>query len=237
MASKIDNETRQDIPDEAELCVYCGSEPGVTRDHVIPQCLFLKPLPAYMPTVPACDPCNKKKGRNDDYLRDMMATHILADGHPVAEALRTTKIKRAVYRNRSAYMREAQAKGRLRPMYSPAGLYLGQHIAIPLDGGRLRRMLTTIVRGLCFERLGVRLPNNCPFVVEYLQPKATNELRSIFANMGAVGPLVLGDGVFACMFMTTKEDPTLACWLMSFYGGVSLFVSTGHVPPAYRAAS
>jgi len=55
------------------LCVYCGVNPATTRDHVIPECLFVPPLPSNMVTVPACADCNTtKKSQDDPYLRDML---------------------------------------------------------------------------------------------------------------------------------------------------------------------
>jgi len=55
------------------LCVYCGVNPATTRDYVIPECLFVPPLPSNMVTVPACADCNTtKKAQDDPYLRDML---------------------------------------------------------------------------------------------------------------------------------------------------------------------
>src|SRR5262249_21289051 len=55
------------------LCPYCGLRPGKTKDHVIPQSLFPKPLPngINLPTVKACAECNNvRKSGDDTFLRD-----------------------------------------------------------------------------------------------------------------------------------------------------------------------
>jgi hypothetical protein len=37
-----------------DVCVYCGQQAELTREHVVPQCLFPKPLPSNMVTVGTC---------------------------------------------------------------------------------------------------------------------------------------------------------------------------------------
>lgn len=57
-------------------CAYCGHRKPSTRDHVVPRCLFPRPLPVKIITVPACDECNGRKSRHDDFLRDLLVTYI-----------------------------------------------------------------------------------------------------------------------------------------------------------------
>ncbi|MGN6359574.1 MAG: hypothetical protein ACTHNK_04225 [Thermomicrobiales bacterium] len=55
----------------------------------MPQCLFTKPLPAFMLTVPACEECNKEKGRDDHYLRDLLVMDSDGATHPTAQLIFT----------------------------------------------------------------------------------------------------------------------------------------------------
>ena len=71
----------------AKVCGYCGDQPALTVDHVIPKSLFPRPLSKFMLTVPACKKCNEEKALDDDYLRDMMVIDIENDGH-TASAVR-----------------------------------------------------------------------------------------------------------------------------------------------------
>jgi hypothetical protein len=55
-------------PENAPPCVYCGVAPGITDDHVIPQCFFDK-KPSDIVKVPACPACNNnEKSQLDTYL-------------------------------------------------------------------------------------------------------------------------------------------------------------------------
>src|SRR4051812_32449628 len=74
------------------ICAYCGESGNITRDHVIPRCLFPRPLPQDMLTVPACDSCNGRKSRHDDFLRDILVTDIAATESPVAQELFRVKV-------------------------------------------------------------------------------------------------------------------------------------------------
>ena len=49
-------------------CPYCGEYDKLTRDHVIPECLFPDgvPLPGNLPKILACADCNNKKKSGHD---------------------------------------------------------------------------------------------------------------------------------------------------------------------------
>lgn len=49
-------------------CVYCGLACNPTRDHVPPKCIFPKPRPSNLISVPACEDCNQKAGQVDDEM-------------------------------------------------------------------------------------------------------------------------------------------------------------------------
>lgn len=44
-----------------ETCVYCG-RPAQEADHLVPMCISGKPRRRFVPTVPACQPCNTTLG-------------------------------------------------------------------------------------------------------------------------------------------------------------------------------
>lgn len=74
-------------PKLPKACAYCGDVRNLTRDHVIPRCLFPRPLPAAMLTVPACRSCNQRKAKHDDFLRDVLVTDIAAEDNAAAQAV------------------------------------------------------------------------------------------------------------------------------------------------------
>ncbi len=83
-----------------DICVYCGNLDDLTKDHVIPQCLFPDGIPIGAPKVWACDECNGViKSGLDSYLRDFIVTDMNTSRSPVVEQIRP-KFERAVTRNR-----------------------------------------------------------------------------------------------------------------------------------------
>lgn len=70
---------------KVKICVYCGQLKEVSKDHVIPKCLFIKPYPLNLISVPACDECNNAKSQNDDYLRDILVTDNWVSKSPTAQ--------------------------------------------------------------------------------------------------------------------------------------------------------
>ena len=87
----------------------------VTKDHVIPQCLFSRPYPSNLITVPACDACNNvEKSADDTYLRDYIVVDISGSESRQAKALLTGgKLTRAYERNQSVLLRQEFLAGHL----------------------------------------------------------------------------------------------------------------------------
>jgi hypothetical protein len=70
-------------------CAYCDQEGRLTRDHVLPQCLFQERIPLDIPVVYTCRQCNNnEKSQDDTYLRDMLARDGLAVASDVVQAIR-----------------------------------------------------------------------------------------------------------------------------------------------------
>ena len=217
---------------KVELCVYCGVNPATTRDHVVAKCLFDGPLPSNMVTVPACGSCNGEKAKNDDYLRDMLVVDYDCSEHPVAKALLKGKVTRALRRNRSELLRKALPEARVEPVRTPGGIYLPPRYSFPLDGERVNEIFRTVTRGLYYKIRQERLPDDYIFEVRRIYRNHIKDVWSEFQRLKANGPYGLGD-VFGCLFLYGAEDPGVTCWLIWFYGGAFIMVSTD--PPTASA--
>jgi hypothetical protein len=86
-------------------CAYCGELRKISKEHVIPLCLFKRPYPPRMITVPACDQCNNKKSLDDDFLRDLITTDLYGSQSPIAQEILKGKVLRSVQRNSSELWR------------------------------------------------------------------------------------------------------------------------------------
>jgi hypothetical protein len=69
------------------MCVFCGSETCLTKDHVPPKSLFPKPRPDNLITVYSCDNCNLGTAKDDEYFRLMTTIREDALNHPAANRI------------------------------------------------------------------------------------------------------------------------------------------------------
>lgn len=207
-------------------CAYCGETKPLTRDHVIARGLFPSPLPEFMVTVPACDDCNGEKAKHEDYLRDMLVVDADTENSKVAKEILTGKVFRASERNQSLVMRAAKSKGKLEPVYSPGGIYLGHGFSFPLEGERVNHIFSLIVRGLYYKLVGRCLPQDCKFDVRRLTASEFNEFWEKLQQIKFNGPYRLGDGVFTCLFLYAAEEPAMSQWWLWFYDSICIYVTT-----------
>jgi hypothetical protein len=173
------------------LCPYCCLRPGTTKDHVIPQSLFPKPLPngINLPTIKACAECNNvnKSGGDtflrdfliDTFLRDFLITDMHCSDHPAAQSLLNGEMGRAMRSNRSDFARAAVPNGRPVSIFTSTGLYVGECYTAPLDGERINRIFATITRGLYFKVLRRFLPTDTQFEVRRQDPRYIGDLLKL----------------------------------------------------------
>ena len=132
-------------------CAYCGEFKELTRDHVIPLCLFKPPYPNNLITVPACDDCNNLKSKNNDYLRDYVTIDIYGNQNPIAQDIFKDKVMKSFRSDQSLLLREFIKKGRVAPYYSNGGIYLGDLPSVSLDTERIEKIFFTIAQGLFYN--------------------------------------------------------------------------------------
>lgn len=208
-------------------CVYCGAFGKVTEDHVIPQCLFEKPLPPDTVKVPACNLCNNKKSKDDGYLRDILVTDVSTSNHPTAKAIFREKSLSAHRQNKSEFLRYAVATLRPEPMYTPGGIYLGHVHATKIEKERLSEIIMRMVRGLYYNLYRKRIPDDYKSEVtrwDVTEPRKFNEYAAkvmpYFGEPRRIGK-VLEYGM-----RHVEEDPFATHWLLLFYGGMRFTVIT-----------
>lgn len=220
-------------------CTYCGKQRPITRDHVVPKCLFPGPVPNDMPIVPACQPCNQELAQHQDYLRDMLICDFRCSDHPAARAILEGPVRRAIQTNRSLVARTVRDGIRKESLYTLGGIYLGDGYVIPTEQPRLNHIFRMMVRGLYYSKFGRRLPEDYAVSVKYQDVKRPLALREAWNTLmslpGYNGPFQWGDGVFTCLFLQALEDPALTAWLLVFYGGFGVLVHTS--PPTKKRLS
>src|SRR5690606_18999686 len=120
-----------------KVCVYCGTAPATTRDHVPPRCLFPKPTPSLV-TVPACAPCNEGCSKDDVYFRDILVASANLKNEPNASRVRDTvvrSLRRPQQEGLATYIRSSFMDVDIQ---SPGGIFLGTGLALRVEVQRIR---------------------------------------------------------------------------------------------------
>lgn len=207
-------------------CVYCGEIKILTKDHVVARCLFPRPLPDFMVTVPACNDCNAEKAKHDDYLRDILVVDSNAGQSEKAQDVFSEKVIRSYQRNSSEVLREALIKGNFEPVHTDGGIYIGHGFSFPIDGKRVNHIFSLIVRGLYHKLTNLYLPQDCQFDVRRLSASDFNKTWDALQKIGFNGPYKLGDDIFTCIFIHAAEEPSISYWWMWFYDSICVYVAT-----------
>lgn len=204
-------------------CAYCGELKEISREHVIPLCLFSRPYPPNLITVPACDKCNNDKSLDDDYLRDMLTCDIFGNQSSTAQKIFYEKVIKSVNRKSSVIGNTAISNARLEPFYTNQGLYLGEYPSFSIDGERVKNMFSLLIRGLYYDARKERFPDGYVFEILRYYPWDFKDIWEAFSKLNLNGPRALGD-VFSCVFASAQEDPFTTSWLILFYERVIISV-------------
>src|SRR5713101_1330101 len=133
----------------ASSCYICGSSiaGSVNRDHVVPDCMFAKPLPndINLLTFPTHRKCHDRL--DEEYVRNVLVA-FCHDRNRTAKALWDSKIKRSFVRNERLRRQTRESLVRRIETISPAGLYLRTDPGFRLDKERFYKTPKKIFRGL-----------------------------------------------------------------------------------------
>jgi hypothetical protein len=150
----------------SESCVYCGELGDLTRDHVPPRCLFSKPRPSNLVTVPCRPKCNGELSKHDEYFRIAITTGIDRERFPKENADSVQAINNLA---RPASQRFARA---LLQSYEP------NSGCISFDGYRIEVMVWRITRGLFYHHTGVCVPSTTAFGFVCLRRRPGSTLKA-----------------------------------------------------------
>jgi hypothetical protein len=178
-----------------------------------------------MITAPVCLKCNRAKGLDEEYLRDVLIVDIYTSEHPMAKAIFDGEMARARERNRSEIARAAQS-ALAEPLYTPGGIYLGHHATMPLDWERISHTIGMMIRGLYYQLRGEPFPQGYSISVLRVDPLEVRTAWDAMSTAYLNGPYRLGDGIFACVMQVVAEDPGMTRWLLWFYQNYVLLVTT-----------
>jgi hypothetical protein len=216
---------------EPTTCIYCGSSPAATADHVPPRTIFAKPYPPNLKTVPACRPCNEGFSKDDEYFKQWLTVPDLAKGHPDREGVVGSVVRSLNRREAPGLRRMFQASTFPAERYSEAGIYMGEGKLISMDGKRIAATVERTTRGLFFLETGEALPRDA--TVNVLDPArfkllddATKAAVSDFAAALESQPKQAIGRAFDYQWMASPFHKLRSVWLMRFYETHTFFCQT-----------
>lgn len=202
-------------------CIYCGKYEARERDHVPPKCLFPKPRPSDLITVPSCSACNRTFGRDDERVRNILTSLNTTERHHAVVGQLSGKRDRALSRKKSACaVKHLVESIKIVDVRTPQGIYLGTARAFDLDQEPMDRFLSRLTRALLYYENSIgyvdctiewRMPPN---------PKKWAELNRKYKHLLSLGARrsIGGDSFTYFGYFVPKRAASL--WIMNFYGGV-----------------
>lgn len=189
------------------LCIYCGQNPGITRDHIPPRCFFEEPCPSINRiTVPCCEPCKLADEPNDAKARNLIISTIQAEPHRVVESqLASARNRGLEYYGQLPTMLDYMVQA---DIHTPGGIYLGSAPAFNFDSPLIDAFLHRMAKGLLHT---VKKSGFMPSKIRW-RANLPNDDFGIFAS--GVSRTV-GD-VFSYHAVFTEESQD-SLWLLSFY--------------------
>jgi hypothetical protein len=146
-------------------CALCGASGEMTREHVPPQCLFLKPHPQNTITVPLCKTCNHSYHPDDEYFRLMIASSLqpsdaqwaLWHRKVVGSSFARSEALRARLREDSDLLQRLALNGTVEFQDGSPVPENMQSLLMGFDRVRINRVIEKIVRCLHFHHHKRRL--------------------------------------------------------------------------------
>lgn len=139
-------------------CVYCGAKDDLTRDHVPPRNLFIKPYPPNLVTVPACKNCNESYSLDDEYFRIAVTAEANRNKHPIGSEIWWNKVFGSTL-VRSPKLKSVLGENISRVKKKIDNSHLAQNVPVlNMDANRVNNILVKIIRGLLWHHYQRLLP-------------------------------------------------------------------------------
>ena len=197
----------------------CGAL-ATTKDHIPPLCIFPKPRPSNLITIPACNACNHDRSFDDEYFRLVIAAGS-RDAPQSHNVLRQRIIPRM--RETPALIVEFLKSVQRVDFHSPDHTFIGQAPVFQINRPRVQAVIDKIVRGLFFKHTNRRLAVS-HIVEDYLSyPKVEKPLQDVIAELSLVN---VGDGsIFSYRYHISDTNESESFWFLMFYNDTSLFIT------------
>lgn len=192
------------------LCVICGKKPATTDDHIPPKCLFPKPRPSDLITIPACLECNKSTETLDEEFR-VFVNVFVGKQTPESKLLWESQTLPTVQHNRKLLQK---VKSSFQPGYitSKGGIILGEADLVVWDDSP-NQVIEKMIRGLYFYHFDEILADRAVIVVDQVKELTMEKVecvKSLSCNC-------IADGQFMYRYARANDEPLSSIWLLIFH--------------------
>ena len=197
---------------DGEKCYLCGSIENLTRDHIPPKCLFPKPRPNNLYTLPCCYACNNGASKDDEYLR--LATSLSINrsekGDLAFERVKTSTLKS----NRIGELLEELRSSMKQPVQVETPV--GKIEAAQLNPQPINRCLVQITKGI----LAANHPEIDLRALDFEITRIDQFKLESIVQSGIAERFIrwsIGDGVYDSWRAVAREDLANGATVHSFY--------------------
>jgi len=204
------------------VCSICGKEEELTREHIPPKGIFLKPRPKNTITVFSCEKCNHDTKLDDEYFRFW----VTAGAHPNSKLgdVWKNKVVGSSFKRSPALLKKIQDDHKsLLEHHSRTPLKTYDNKIVPdellsrcymVDVERVNRVACKIVKGLYFHHFSKPLPYNVELTVSNEPINLDILINIIKSRKGMVGG---EEGEFIYWFKFDNIDAYFSRWVLFFY--------------------
>ena len=204
------------------ICSICGEEGELTREHIPPKGIFVKPRPKKTITVFSCNKCNQDTKLDDEYFRFW----VTMGAHPNSKlgAVWKEKVIGSSFKRSPALLKKIQDDHKiLLEHHANTPLKTYENEIVPdgllyrcymVDAERIERVACKIVKGLYFYHFSEPLPDNIELTVSNEPIHLDILVNIIKARKGMVGG---EDGEFIYWFKFDDVEPYFSRWVLFFY--------------------
>ncbi len=204
-----------------KLCCFCGSSENITRDHIPPKNLFLKPLPTNLITIPSCKSCNEDTSLDDEYFRICVSTQGYND--VVGKKIWDEKVVDSSFRRSKKLRNEIKESQMKINVKTKGGLYLGNLDALTYDSKRINNILIKICKGLIyFDSPDIDLMKISVNVIGLT--KKDKKLEDIVNKIKSKS--IGNNNEFIYWSSISSDDRYTSFWIFMFYNNTIFSVST-----------
>lgn len=208
-------------------CVYCGEQKELTKDHVPPKCLFNKPKPNTLVTVPCCNDCNKDAQKDDEYFRNAIVMREDVFQNLEAKIAYQKVIASFINPEQLLFKNYFYKSIERKVVYSNLGLNLGTKYLFNADLKRINNVIRRITKGLFYHHKKTRLSNN-NMIFAFNQTELKNiynnkdndEIISFFEKFKKYPfsqEIDIGKNIFKYRYLLFNDSNSVSAWLFMFY--------------------